>query len=99
MAELEEDITIEEMPDFQQEPEPKLTESNRRKLDSIVQKMVDNKESDEAISFVVNDFKSKYATKPLAVTHKPKAAEPGREMTGVFGGQAPQFGTTTVTGA
>jgi hypothetical protein len=99
MAELEEDIAIEEMPDFQQEPEPKLTESNRRKLDSIVQKMVSNKESDEAISFVVNDFKSKYATKPLAVTAKPKTAEPGREMTGVFGGQAPKFGTAAVTGA
>lgn len=39
-----------------------LTEENRTKLDGIVQKMVDNKESDENIQWVVNDFKQKYGS-------------------------------------
>jgi hypothetical protein len=38
-----------------------LSEANRAKLDGIVQKMISNKESDEAIKFVVEDFKSKYS--------------------------------------
>lgn len=42
-----------------------LSPENRTKLNGIVAKMVDNKESDDAIKFVVNDFKKKYgATQP-----------------------------------
>lgn len=37
-----------------------LSEQRRSQLDSIVQQMVNNKESDSNINFVVNDFKSKY---------------------------------------
>lgn len=37
-----------------------LTEERRSQLDGIVNQMVQNKESDDAINFVVNDFKSKY---------------------------------------
>ena len=36
-----------------------LSEQNRAKLDGIVQQMIANKESDEDIQFVVNDFKTK----------------------------------------
>ena len=35
-----------------------LSEQNRAKLDGIVQQMIANKESDEDIQFVVNDFKT-----------------------------------------
>ena len=38
-----------------------LSEADRLKLDGIVQKMIANKESDENIQWVVNDFKQKYA--------------------------------------
>lgn len=41
-----------------------LSDDSRRKLDSIVSKMVANKEKDEDIQAVVNDFKQKYATSP-----------------------------------
>lgn len=37
-----------------------LTEDKRLQLDNIVSKMVANKEPDEAIQFVVDDFKAKY---------------------------------------
>lgn len=43
-----------------------LSDDSRRKLDSIVSKMVANKEKDEDIQAVVNDFKQKYATPPSA---------------------------------
>ena len=46
-----------------------LREEHRRKLDDIVNQMISNKESDENIQFVVNDFKSKYeTTEPQATT-------------------------------
>lgn len=41
-----------------------LDDSQRTQLDGIVQKMIENKESDSNIQFVVNDFKDKYGTKP-----------------------------------
>jgi len=45
-------------------PDPTtLSEKNRAKLDGIVQQMVENKESDDNIKFVVDDFKTKYAEK------------------------------------
>ena len=40
-----------------------LSEQDRARLDGIVQKMSFNKESDDAIQFVVGDFKSKYGVK------------------------------------
>lgn len=45
------------MPDI---GDPTLSEQDRKKLDSIVQQMQGNKESDENIQFVVSDFKKKY---------------------------------------
>lgn len=50
--------------------EPILQEADRSKLDGIVQKMVANKETDETIQAVVNDFKSKYAKVPEPVKKK-----------------------------
>jgi hypothetical protein len=41
-----------------------LSEANRAKLDGIVSKMIANKESDENIKFVVEDFKKKYSETP-----------------------------------
>jgi len=49
--------------DNQEGPGPKsvLSEDNRKKLDGIVQKMIDNKEPEENIKKVVDDFKTKYS--------------------------------------
>ena len=47
-----------------------LTEDKRKQLDSIVQKMIQNKEPDESIRFVVDDFKKKYT-----VVAKPEEAK------------------------
>jgi len=48
-----------------------LNETDRQKLDGIVQQMIANKENDADIQFVVNDFKSKYGQKksPSVTTH------------------------------
>ena len=40
-----------------------LDETNRSKLDGIVQQMISNGEQDADINFVVEDFKSKYGVK------------------------------------
>jgi hypothetical protein len=42
-----------------------LQETDRAKLDGIVQQMVANKESDDNIQFVVSDFKTKYGKKKV----------------------------------
>ena len=42
-----------------------LSEKDRAKLDGIISKMIENKESDEDIQFVVDDFKNKYGTSEL----------------------------------
>ncbi len=42
-------------------PKPKLSEQQKVKLDSIVQKMISNKESDANIKMVVDDFKQLYS--------------------------------------
>lgn len=39
-----------------------LTEDKRIQLDGIVSQMTSNRESDDAINFVINDFKNKYST-------------------------------------
>ena len=51
-----------------------LDEQSRSKLDGIVQKMVDNKESDADIRFVVGDFKQKYGKKQANVVAAPEEA-------------------------
>lgn len=47
-------------PDQQPAPKLSLSDQDRHRLDSIVSKMVANKEKDEDIQAVVNDFKQKY---------------------------------------
>ncbi|MEA3429814.1 MAG: hypothetical protein U9R08_00925 [Nanoarchaeota archaeon] len=42
-----------------------LQEQDRQKLDNIVKQMTTNKESQENIQFVVNDFKQKYSKKEI----------------------------------
>jgi hypothetical protein len=51
-----------------------LPEDKRIQLDTIVKKMVDSKETDDNIRFVVDDFKTKYSqpVKAAAPTTKPK---------------------------
>lgn len=53
---------------------PKLKEEHRAKLDSIVQKMTANKESDGDIRAVVNDFKQKYMAQQPAQAPAPQPA-------------------------
>jgi hypothetical protein len=43
-----------------------LPEDKRIQLDGIVNKMTQNKESDDTIQFVVDDFKKKYDTSPIS---------------------------------
>ena len=79
-----------------------LAEPRRQQLDGIVQRMIDNKESDEDIQFVVGDFTSKYEQEGI----KPTGLETGKigavaEFTGgkelavgaakVLGGEAGQL--------
>lgn len=55
-----------------------LSDQHRQKLDSIVQQMVANQESDDNIQLVVNDFKQKYdASGSLALPPAPKVTVPG----------------------
>lgn len=55
--------------------QPGLADEHRAKLDSIVQQMIKNKESDSDIQMVVNDFKQKYSTKQSqAQQQKPEQA-------------------------
>jgi hypothetical protein len=54
-------------------PDLTLEEKDRQKLDSIVGQMVSNKESDDAIQFVVSDFKNKYGRQNVV---KPPVEQP-----------------------
>jgi len=56
-----------------------LSEDQRLKLDTIVEKMIGNKETDDDIQWVVNDFKAKYSGVELPVG-APEA--PGQEIGG-----------------
>lgn len=71
MAEFQEDIITQEDPI----PKPKLSDDHRAKLDSIVSKMIANKESDDAINAVVNDFKTKYTTQSSTSTQQKDAGQ------------------------
>lgn len=42
-----------------------LSEEDRLRLDEIIERMITNKESEENIQWVVNDFKQKYGTNPI----------------------------------
>lgn len=62
---LDEQIVEEQVITDEQDPKPKLKDADRAKLDGIVQKMIANKESDANIKLVVEDFKKRYAPKPI----------------------------------
>ena len=65
-----------------------LPEERRLQLDGIVNTMVQNKESDENIRFVVDDFKQKYSQ--ITPTEKPKSdllGKTAKVLTSVFGGK------------
>lgn len=49
-----------------------LPEDKRKQLDGIVQQMVQNKEPDDNIRFVVDDFKKKYTPAETPQTEQPK---------------------------
>jgi hypothetical protein len=69
-----------------------LSEQDRAKLDGIVQKMMANKESEDNIRFVVDDFKNKYGLK------KKESSEPiGQEKSGVSPAKPIQQGTSLDT--
>ena len=60
-----------------------LTDDKRQQLDSIVQKMVQNRESDNSINFVVNDFKNKYSVEEPEESFVEKTA---KVLDVIFGG-------------
>jgi hypothetical protein len=107
MAEFQEDIIVDDFDRFQQDPEPVLSKQHRSKLDSIVVDLYKQGATKEEIQLVVDDFKKKYATKPLVTPlnqkppekpQKKKPPAPGREMEGVFGKPPGRF-VAQVTGA
>lgn len=72
---MPEEAIIEDIPQIgQQDPTdpPRMKQEHRAKLDSIVQKMLANRESDGNIRMVVDDFKRKYA----APVEAPKVVQP-----------------------
>lgn len=75
---------VDDLPDQKEGPGPILSEENRKKLDAIVLKMQQNKESDQNIQTVVNDFKTKYssATNQFAAAHQNAQQQLQTELTG-----------------
>lgn len=71
----QDDIITQEDP----KPKPALAEEHRAKLDSIIQQMIKNKESDDNINMVVNDFKQKYG-QVQPVQQQPKTASIGLQQ-------------------
>lgn len=53
-----------------------LSEENRAKLNGIVNQMVANKETDDAIKFVVEDFKTKYGDKEQVSVQETQTTKP-----------------------
>ena len=51
-----------------------LTEDRRKQLDDIVGRMTQNRETDDAVNFVVNDFKSKYSVQESGKSFAEKTA-------------------------
>lgn len=66
---------LEEIYSGDPKPKPGLADEHRAKLDSIVQQMMKNKESDNDIQVVVNDFKQKYSSAQAATEQTPKQQE------------------------
>lgn len=72
--------------------DPTLAPKDRDRLNGIVAKMVANKETDDAIKFVVNDFKKKYSSAPSQNTNNyqsyktktPQSSEPDYDLTGKY---------------
>jgi|GEM_PF-3135441 len=60
-----------------------LPEERRKQLDGIVGQMTANRENDDAISFVVNDFKNKYGVEEPEERFSEKAA---KVLDTIFGG-------------
>lgn len=74
---LEEQIVEEEVIDGGGDPEPKLSDKDRGRLDDIVKMMVRKGESSKKIKAVIADFKTKYAPKPIkAEEYKVNIAQP-----------------------
>jgi hypothetical protein len=72
-----------------------LSEKDRAKLDGIVQRMSFNKESDDAIQFVVNDFKKKYGVKKKEQAVSPQ--EPSQAKQESTASQLPSEPSAKVT--
>jgi hypothetical protein len=72
-----------------------LSEQDRARLDGIVQKMSFNKESDDAIQFVVGDFKKKYGVKKKEQAVSPQ--EPSRAKQESTASQLPSGPSAKVT--
>ena len=72
-----------------------LSEQDRARLDGIVQKMSFNKESDDAIQFVVGDFKKKYGVKKKEQAVSPQ--EPSRAKQESTASQLPSEPSAKVT--
>lgn len=83
MAEQVVDILTDEFED----PKPGLREKDRARLDSIVMKMRSNKESDDNIKMVVEDFKKKYSVPDPT---RPEAA-PQIDFNKPFFGMVPEI--------
>ncbi len=73
-----------------------LIEERRTQLDGIVNQMIQNKESEDDIQWVVNDFKSKYEENVPIQVETPVGGTYVPKMFPVGGGKAP--GISTITG-
>ena len=64
-----------------------LTEERRSQLDNIVHQMVSNGEPDDAVQFVVNDFKSKYEAAPAPAPPPMSQQQAGAELSRLASGR------------
>lgn len=85
--EVQQDIDFE----FGQDPKPRLPESRRRKLDSIIVQMDKQGATREEIMSVVEDYKSRYATKPLVVPQEKARTSPTFGAAASMAGSLPSF--------
>lgn len=77
-----------------------LPDDKRQQLDTIVQKMVANKESDDNIHFVVDDFKKKYTAPASSPAPVPQAPSYGSQITSALtaGGPLAMIGSAVKSG-
>src|SRR3990167_7040718 len=77
-----------------------LAEEKRQQLDSIVSQMVTNRESDDTIQFVVNDFKNRHSTEEPQTSFLEKTSNVldvlfgGKKVGEAIGTQAAKLGLT-----